>query len=66
MLGTGLLLYLFRQKAWAFVRYVLSRTFEFRLALAVGMLACAVTLDLIASYKAAVLEEVLEFSASGC
>lgn len=59
------LLYLFRQKAQAIVKYVLSRAFEFRLAVAFGMLACAVTLDLITSYKASILEEVLEFSASG-
>jgi len=61
----GLSLYRFRQKAWAIASYVLSRAFEFRLAVAVGMLASAVTLDLVTSYKAAILEEVLEFSASG-
>ncbi|MBY5838810.1 hypothetical protein J3P71_35510 (plasmid) [Rhizobium leguminosarum] len=61
----GMLLYLFRWNAQAIVRYILSRAFEFRLAVAVGMLASAVTLDLMTSYKAAILEEVLEFSASG-
>jgi hypothetical protein len=59
------LLSLFRQKAQIVVSYVCSRRFEFRLAVAVGLLASAVTLDLIQSYKAAILEEVLEFSASG-
>ncbi|RCS24200.1 hypothetical protein DUT91_07755 [Phyllobacterium salinisoli] len=63
--AAGVLLALFRQKAQASVRYILSRAFEFRLAVAVCMLASAVTLDLITSYKAAILEEVLEFSASG-
>jgi hypothetical protein len=58
------LLWLFRQQTQAIVRYVLSRAFEFRLAVAAGMLASAVTLDLITSYKASILEEVLEFSAS--
>ena len=62
---TTALLYLFRQRARAIVRHVFSRAFEFRLAVAVGMLASAVTLDLITSHKAAVLEEVLELSASG-
>jgi hypothetical protein len=61
----GLFLYLFRRKAWGFAKCVLSRSLEFRLALAVGLLACAVILDLITSHQAAVLEEVLEFSASG-
>jgi hypothetical protein len=59
------LLSLFRQKAQAVVSYVFLRPFEFRLVVAVGLLASAVTLDLIRSYKAAVLEEVLEFSACG-
>jgi hypothetical protein len=58
------LLWLFRQQAQAIVRFVLSRTFEFRVAVALGMLASAVTLDLMRSHKAGVLEEVLEFSAS--
>lgn len=58
------LLYRFRQQARAIVRSVLSSAFEFRLAVALGMLASAVTLDLVRSYKAGVLEEVLEFSAS--
>jgi hypothetical protein len=61
----GLLLYLFRQKARAIARHVLARAFEFRLAVAVCMLASAVTLDLTASYKASVLEEVLEFCVAG-
>ncbi len=56
--------YLFRKQAQAIVRYVLLRAFEFRLAVAAGMLASAVTLDLMTSYKASILEEVLEFSAS--
>jgi hypothetical protein len=55
----------FRREAAAMVRYILSRTFEFRLLLAICMLASAVILDLIPSYKAATLEEILEFSASG-
>ena len=55
----------FRREAEAMMRYVLSRTFEFRLLLAICMIASAVILDLIPSYKAATLEEILEFSASG-
>lgn len=58
------LLRLFRQQALAIVSHVLSRAFEFRLVVALGMLASAVTLDLTTSHKAGVLEEVLEFSAS--
>ncbi|MFC0012078.1 hypothetical protein [Devosia nitrariae] len=58
------LLYLFRKRALAIVSHVLSRAFEFRLVVAVGILASAVILDLTTSHKAAVLEEVLEFSAS--
>lgn len=58
------LLYRFRQQARAIVRSVLSSAFEFRLAVALGMLASAVTLDLASSHKAGVLEEILEFSAS--
>ena len=57
------LLHRFRQPARMIVRHVLSTAFEFRLVLALGMLASAVTLDLIHSYKASILEEVLEFSA---
>jgi hypothetical protein len=60
----GLLLR-FRQQAWMLARYVLSRRFEFRLLLATCMLASAVILDLIHSYKAEKLEESLEFCASG-
>lgn len=68
VIGSGLLvaaifLHRFRQRAWMIVRHVLSKAFEFRLVVAVGMLASAVTLDLIHSYKASTLEEVLEFSA---
>jgi hypothetical protein len=63
--AAGVALYLFRQKASAIIWHVLSSAFEFRLGVAVGMLACAVTLDLMTSHKAAILEEVLEFSASG-
>ncbi|WP_271894286.1 hypothetical protein [Candidatus Phyllobacterium onerii] len=59
------LLLRFRREAEAMVRYILARTFEFRLLLAICMLASAVILDLIPSYKAATLEEILEFSASG-
>jgi hypothetical protein len=55
----------FRREAEAMVRHICSRTFEFRLLLAICMLASAVVLDLIPSYKAATLEEILEFSASG-
>ena len=55
----------FRREAEAMVRYILSRTFEFRLLLAICMLASAVMLDLVPSYKAATLEEILEFSAGG-
>ncbi|YBV94601.1 hypothetical protein M1D80_00975 (plasmid) [Phyllobacteriaceae bacterium JZ32] len=58
------LLFLFRQQAQAIVRSVFYGAFEFRLAVALGMLASAVILDLITSYKAGILEEVLEFSAS--
>jgi hypothetical protein len=61
----GVLLCMFRHRVQVLLRHVLSNTFEFRLAVAVGMLAGAVTLDLITSYKAALLEEVLEFTASG-
>ena len=70
VIGSGLLvaaifalLHRFRQRAWIVVRHVLSKAFEFRLVVAVGMLASAETLDLIHSYKASTLEEVLEFSA---
>jgi hypothetical protein len=59
------LLFRFRQEVGAMVRYIISRTFEFRLLLALCLLASAVVLDLIPSYKAATLEEVLEFAASG-
>lgn len=69
--GTGVvlgsaaaILSLFRRQALAIISHVLSRAFEFRLVVAIGMLASAVILDLMASHKAAVLEEVLEFSAS--
>lgn len=58
------LLYQFRQQARMVISRVLGGAFEFRLVLALGMLASAVTLDLIKSYKASILEEVLEFSAS--
>jgi hypothetical protein len=58
------LLWRFRQQAQTIARHVLSKPFEFRLAMALGMLASAETLDLIKSYKASILEEVLEFSAS--
>ena len=58
------LLYRFRQQARAIVRYVFSSAFEFRLVVALGMLASAVVLDLASSHKAGVLEETLEFSAS--
>lgn len=65
LLATAIaLLYLFRQQARAIVAAVFSRAFEFRLAVAAGLLASAVTLDLTTSYKASILEEVLEFSAS--
>jgi hypothetical protein len=53
----------FRQQVRMIVGHVLSNAFEFRLAVALGMLASAVTLDVIPSYKASILEEVLEFSA---
>ncbi|WP_147274605.1 hypothetical protein [Phyllobacterium bourgognense] len=58
------LLFRFRQEG-AMVRDIISRTFEFRLLLALCWLASAVVLDLIPSYKAATLEETLEFAASG-
>ena len=58
------LIWVFRQKAQAVVAHVLSKAFEFRVAVAIAMLASAVALDLMTSHKAAVLEEVLEFSAS--
>lgn len=54
----------FRQRARMIVRHVFSNAFEFRLAVALGILASAVTLDVVPSYKASILEEVLEFSAS--
>jgi hypothetical protein len=57
------LLWAISQQALAIASHVLSRAFEFRLVVAVGMLASAVILDLTTSHKAAVLEEVLEFSA---
>ena len=57
------LLHRFRQQARMIVRHILSKAFEFRQVIALGMLASAVTLDLIHSYKASILEEVLEFSA---
>jgi hypothetical protein len=59
------LLLRFRREAEATVRYILSRTFEFRLLLAICILGSAVILDLIPSYKAATLEEILEFAAGG-
>ncbi|MDK1389970.1 hypothetical protein ILFOPFJJ_06651 [Ensifer psoraleae] len=59
------LLHMFRQKIYAMLHRILARAFECRLALAVAMLASAVTLDLVPSYKAGILEEVLEFGASG-
>lgn len=58
------LVHRFRQQARSVVGRVLGGAFEFRLVLALGMLASAVVLDLIESYKASILEEVLEFSAS--
>jgi hypothetical protein len=58
------LLHLFRPQVQAVIKHVLREAFAFRLVLALGMLASAVTLDLIESYKASILEEVLEFSAS--
>ncbi|XFE88169.1 hypothetical protein ACEP9W_24385 (plasmid) [Ensifer aridi] len=61
----AVLLHMFRQEVWTILRRILARPFECRLALALAMLASAVTLDLITSYKAAILEEVLEFGASG-
>jgi hypothetical protein len=54
----------FRQRAQTIAAHVLSKAFEFRLAMALGLLASAVTLDVIPSYKASILEEVLEFSVS--
>jgi hypothetical protein len=53
----------FQRQAGMIVRHVLSKAFEFRLVVALGMLASAVILDVIPSYKASILEEVLEFSA---
>jgi hypothetical protein len=64
LIGAIALLYRFGQQARAVVRSVLSSAFEFRLAVALGMLASAAALDLIRSHKAGVLEEILEFSAS--
>ncbi|WP_394887590.1 hypothetical protein ACG873_21965 [Mesorhizobium sp. AaZ16] len=54
----------FRQRAQMLAAHVLSKPFVFRLAMALGLLASAVTLDVIPSYKASILEEVLEFSVS--
>lgn len=59
------LLHHFRKRVRTIVSHVLSKAFEFRLAVALGILASAVTLDVIPSYKASILEEVLEFSAGG-
>jgi hypothetical protein len=71
IMGVGLLLAAvfavlrrFRQRAQMLAAHVLSKPFEFRLAMALGLLASAVTLDVIPSYKASILEEVLEFSVS--
>jgi hypothetical protein len=71
IMGVGLLLAAvfavlsrFRQRAQMIAAHVLSKPFEFRLAMALGLLASAVTLDVIPSYKASILEEVLEFSVS--
>jgi hypothetical protein len=61
----GVFLYWYRQKLRSVLDRLLLEAFEFRLALAVALLASAVTLDLLTSYKAAILEEVLEFVASG-
>ncbi|WP_037384721.1 hypothetical protein [Sinorhizobium americanum] len=63
--AAAVLLYTFQQKVWAVPHRIFARAFECRLAVAVAMLASAVTLDLVTSYKAAILEEVLEFGASG-
>lgn len=46
------------------LRRVLASTFDFRLAVALVMLAGAVVLDLLEFHEAEILEEVLEFSAS--
>jgi uncharacterized membrane protein YciS (DUF1049 family) len=54
----------FRQRAQMIAMHILSKAFEFRLATALGILASAAILDVIPSYKASILEEVLEFSAS--
>jgi hypothetical protein len=61
----SVLLYLFRHKLLALLDQIRFGAFEFRLALAVALLASAVALDLLDSYKASILEEVLEFVASG-
>jgi hypothetical protein len=65
MAAAAAVLYVFRQRALAIARHVLSSSFEFRLAVAIGMLAGAVTLDLLPSRRAGILEEVLEFCSSG-
>ncbi|MEY9200570.1 hypothetical protein [Sinorhizobium sp. CCBAU 05631] len=62
---TVVLLYAFQRTVWAILHRIFARAFECRLAVAVAMLASAVTLDLVTSYKAAILEEVLEFGAGG-
>lgn len=63
--GAAALSWVFRRKVQTVVAHILSGGFEFRLVVAVGMLASAVVLDLMSSTKASTLEEVLEFSASG-
>ncbi|TCN22768.1 hypothetical protein [Sinorhizobium americanum] len=65
LIVAGVLLCLYWSKLQAMFDQILSRAFEFRLAMAVSLLASAVTLDLLDSYKASILEEVAEFVASG-
>jgi hypothetical protein len=59
--AAGDLAYRYRQSLKAFVLKVIDSKFLFRLAVAVGLLALAVVLDLVPSFKASVLEETFEF-----
>ncbi|MEY9165085.1 hypothetical protein ABIE78_003204 [Sinorhizobium fredii] len=65
LVSAAVLLYSYRQQAGTILVQILTSVFECRIVFAMAMLASAVTLDLLTSYKAAVLEEVLEFAASG-
>lgn len=60
----AVLIWTFRPQVRAACERMLAGPFEFRLGLALVMLATAVILDLFSSRETALLEEVLEFSAS--